>query len=96
MICKLTSSSVVPAPDKNPENIRVEASEPNEMVMKWEVRKCVCQCYNTGNRSSLRAAVSKDSKFTRLLFEYDCIKKEIKEIMDCSALSPLPLSLFFR
>ncbi|KAF2987859.1 hypothetical protein EK904_011981 [Melospiza melodia maxima] len=24
------------APDKNPENIRVEASEPNEMVMKWE------------------------------------------------------------
>lgn len=28
---------VVPAPDKNPENIRVEASEPNEMVMKWEV-----------------------------------------------------------
>lgn len=30
---------VVPAPDKNPENIRVEASEPNEMVMKWEVRQ---------------------------------------------------------
>ncbi|XP_009697818.1 PREDICTED: neural cell adhesion molecule L1-like protein, partial [Cariama cristata] len=24
------------APDKNPEDIRVEASEPNEMVMKWE------------------------------------------------------------
>lgn len=30
---------VVPAPEKNPENIRVEASEPNEMVMKWEVRQ---------------------------------------------------------
>lgn len=30
---------VVSAPDKNPDNIRVEASEPNEMVMKWEVRK---------------------------------------------------------
>ncbi|KAM9132947.1 neural cell adhesion molecule L1-like protein isoform 2-T2 [Pangshura tecta] len=27
------------APDKNPENIRVEASEPNEMVMKWEPLK---------------------------------------------------------
>ncbi|XP_032554736.1 neural cell adhesion molecule L1-like protein isoform X5 [Chiroxiphia lanceolata] len=29
------------APDKNPENIRVEASEPNEMVMKWEPLKPV-------------------------------------------------------
>nr|XP_025040149.1 neural cell adhesion molecule L1-like protein isoform X3 [Pelodiscus sinensis] len=27
------------APDKNPDNIRVEASEPNEMVMKWEPLK---------------------------------------------------------
>ncbi|KFP91655.1 Neural cell adhesion molecule L1-like, partial [Apaloderma vittatum] len=27
------------APDKNPENIRVEASKPNEMVMKWEPLK---------------------------------------------------------
>ncbi|XP_024051458.1 neural cell adhesion molecule L1-like protein [Terrapene carolina triunguis] len=27
------------APDKNPENIQVEASEPNEMVMKWEPLK---------------------------------------------------------
>ncbi|XP_075288609.1 neural cell adhesion molecule L1-like protein isoform X3 [Opisthocomus hoazin] len=27
------------APDKNPENIRVEASEPDEMVMKWEPLK---------------------------------------------------------
>ncbi|XP_074860930.1 neural cell adhesion molecule L1-like protein isoform X1 [Carettochelys insculpta] len=27
------------APDKNPENIRVEASEPNEMIMKWEPLK---------------------------------------------------------
>uniref|UniRef100_A0A8B9PX97 Neural cell adhesion molecule L1-like protein n=1 Tax=Apteryx owenii TaxID=8824 RepID=A0A8B9PX97_APTOW len=27
------------APDKNPENIRIEASEPNEMVMKWEPLK---------------------------------------------------------
>ncbi|XP_060095547.1 neural cell adhesion molecule L1-like protein isoform X1 [Heteronotia binoei] len=27
------------APDKNPENIRVEASEPHEMVMKWEPLK---------------------------------------------------------
>uniref|UniRef100_A0A8C8VIM3 Cell adhesion molecule L1 like n=1 Tax=Pelusios castaneus TaxID=367368 RepID=A0A8C8VIM3_9SAUR len=27
------------APDKNPGNIRVEASEPNEMVMKWEPLK---------------------------------------------------------
>ncbi|NXU61271.1 NCHL1 protein, partial [Horornis vulcanius] len=29
------------SPDKNPENIRVEASEPNEMVMKWEPLKPV-------------------------------------------------------
>ncbi|KAM9374679.1 neural cell adhesion molecule L1-like protein [Phaethornis superciliosus] len=29
------------APDKNPENIRVEASKPNEMVMKWEPLKPV-------------------------------------------------------
>ncbi|XP_009468177.1 PREDICTED: neural cell adhesion molecule L1-like protein isoform X3 [Nipponia nippon] len=29
------------APDKNPENIRVEASEPHEMVMKWEPLKPV-------------------------------------------------------
>ncbi|XP_066183261.1 neural cell adhesion molecule L1-like protein isoform X1 [Sylvia atricapilla] len=29
------------APDKNPENIRVEASEPNEMVMKWEPLKAM-------------------------------------------------------
>ncbi|NWU89723.1 NCHL1 protein, partial [Upupa epops] len=29
------------APDKNPENIHVEASEPNEMVMKWEPLKPV-------------------------------------------------------
>ncbi|XP_006018755.1 neural cell adhesion molecule L1-like protein isoform X3 [Alligator sinensis] len=29
------------APDKNPENIRVEASQPNEMIMKWEPLKPV-------------------------------------------------------
>jgi len=50
---------VVPAPDKNPENIRVEASEPDEMVMKWEVRQRVCQCYSVRNSFSLQAAVSK-------------------------------------
>jgi len=26
------------APDKNPQNIRVQASQPKEMIIKWEVR----------------------------------------------------------
>lgn len=25
------------APDKNPQNIRVQASQPKEMIIKWEV-----------------------------------------------------------
>lgn len=30
------------APDKNPQNIRVQASQPKEMIIKWEV----CNPYN--------------------------------------------------
>lgn len=30
------------APDKNPQNIRVQASQPKEMIIKWEV----CIPYN--------------------------------------------------
>lgn len=36
------------APDKNPENIRVETSKPHEMNMTWEViffKKCYAQNY---------------------------------------------------
>jgi hypothetical protein len=35
---KIHISSLSPAPDKNPENIKIEGHLPHEMDINWEVR----------------------------------------------------------
>ncbi|KAG8516838.1 Neural cell adhesion molecule L1-like protein, partial [Galemys pyrenaicus] len=49
------------APDKNPENIRVQASQPKEMLIRWEVRAQAAPgpaCRRTGLPAAAERAVS--------------------------------------
>uniref|UniRef100_A0A8C5Z103 Neural cell adhesion molecule L1-like protein n=2 Tax=Marmota marmota marmota TaxID=9994 RepID=A0A8C5Z103_MARMA len=71
------------APDKNPENIRVEASQPKEMIIKWEPLKSMEQ-----NGPGLEYRVSWKPKGTSEEWEEETVTNHTLRVMTATVYAP--------
>ncbi|XP_077889701.1 neural cell adhesion molecule L1-like protein isoform X2 [Ictidomys tridecemlineatus] len=71
------------APDKNPENIRVEASQPKEMIIKWEPLKSMEQ-----NGPGLEYKVSWKPKGTSEEWEEETVTNHTLRVMTATVYAP--------
>ncbi|XP_038627571.1 neural cell adhesion molecule L1-like protein isoform X1 [Tachyglossus aculeatus] len=76
------------APDKNPENIRVDASEPNEMIMKWEPLKPMEQ-----NGPGLEYRVSWRRQGVETDWNEETVKKHVLVLKNTPTFAPYDIKV---